>query len=137
MIGCHSGNSTPAASWNVFNQCGWSPGLGNTLSDGGYPVLGLSMHGNAFAAGNRIGLSSGYTYSPAVLSHGIIGGGDNPAAVGVMWIAVVYRHSNTYGVEFDLDQISLDGRFFYNLRDPNITESYWAGSLFIEVPKAP
>jgi hypothetical protein len=137
QVGCHSGNSVPAASWNVFNQYAFAPGLGNTLADIGYPVLALAMNGNHSVVGSRIGLSPGHIYSPAVLSHGMIGGNDNPAIVGVMWNAVVYRHGSNSGVELDADQIPLDGHFFYNLRDPSISESYWYGSLFIEVPEAP
>jgi hypothetical protein len=136
-LGCWSQNTTPsAAHWWAFNQHSVSVGTGNTFSDNGHAGCGVSIHRDQSTVGNRIGLSTGYMLFGCIVAHGISASTANPAVTGMLWNAVVYSHSSSSGVEWDLDQIPLLGRFFYNMRDPNASGLIFHGSIFIEVPEA-
>ena len=126
-----TGTSGGCDTWAHFNQHAISL-ITTTSNQGALRVIGLASSLQT-TTGTRIGLSTRYLYSPVILSHGVINLIDNSYIVGCLWNAVVYLSPSA--VDQDLDQIPLDGRRFFNVRNPTGAPThYLVGSIFIEVP---
>lgn len=119
--------------WTAFNESfATSAGFSNT--GGNVRILPIATS-TATTFGMPVGLTNHFMYIPAMISHGITNhGNSNGNFVGCMWNAVAWL--GTQAVTNDLDQIPLDGRFFYNITDRSGSPTRWAnGCLFIEVPE--